>query len=238
MFSYEEISKRELNRWKIQMRKRPNIFQKVSKGTQRKVNGILPEKYHQVITSAVKSLTMAVLYGSKFITSPPILGMTLKDREKLVREKTRFYATTATIEGAATGAGGFIAGLADFPLLLGIKFKFLYEISSVYGFDSSDYFERLYILHIFQLSFSSKSHMNKVFDRMENWDEYIKTLPAEIDEFQWREFQQEYRDYLDLAKLLQLLPVVGAFVGSYVNNKLLKQLSQTAVYSYRMRLLK
>lgn len=220
------------------MRRKPNVFQRVSKGAQKKVNSILPEKYHQVITSAVKSMTMTVLYGSKFVSAPPKLGLTLKDREKIVTEKTRFFATTAAVEGAATGAGGFVSSLADFPLLLGIKFKFLYEVASIYGYDASDYTERLYILHIFQLAFSSKSHVNKIFSRMENWDEYIKTLPKEIDEFQWREFQQEYRDYLDLAKLLQMLPVVGAFVGIYVNNKLLRQLSETAVYSYRMRVLK
>lgn len=238
MFSYEQICKRELSRWKVEMRKKPSFLQKVSKGTQRKINSVLPEKYHQVITSAVKSLTMAVLYGSKFVTTPPINDLSLKERELILKDKTRFYATTATLEGAATGAGGLIAGLADFPLLLGIKFKYLYEVASIYGFDSSDYFERLYILHIFQLAFSSKAHMNKIFERMENWDEYIKSLPDEIDEFQWREFQQEYRDYLDIAKLLQMLPVIGAFVGSYVNNKLLKKLGETAVYSYRMRLLK
>jgi phage tail tape-measure protein len=35
-----------------------------------------------------------------------------------------------------------------------------------------------------------------------------------------------------------MLPVVGALVGSYVNNKLLKKLSETAMNSYRMRILK
>ena len=94
------------------------------------------------------------------------------------------------------------------------------------------------ILHIFELAFSSKGHVNKIFNRMENWDEYIRTLPADINEFDWRSFQQEYRDYLDIAKLLQMIPVIGAFVGSYVNHKLLNKLSVTAINAYRMRLFK
>ena len=237
MISYEDKARLELRLWKEQMRKRPSIVEKASKGVQRKFNSVLPEKYHEIITSAIKNLTKGVLYGSKFVTKAPLQNLTLKERELLVTEKTNFYKTTATIEGAATGAGGIVSGLADFPLLLSIKMKFLYDVASCYGYDVNNYTERLYILHIFQLAFSSKAHVNKIFHRMENWNEYINSLPTEINEFDWRDFQQEYRDYLDIAKLLQMLPVVGAFVGSYVNHKLLKKLSETAINSYRMRIL-
>lgn len=235
MSTYESRARLELNMWKAKMRKRPNILEKASKGVQKKFNNILPDKYHEVVTSAIKNLTRVVLFGTKYITKPPLKNLSLAERELLVAEKTKFYGTTATIEGAATGAGGFVSGLADFPLLLSIKMKFLYDVASIYGYDVKNYTERLYILHIFQLAFSSKAHVNKVFYRMENWDDYINTLPVSINEFNWRDFQQEYRDYLDIAKLLQMLPVIGAFVGSYANYKLLKKLSETAINSYRMR---
>ena len=182
-------------------------------------------------------MTKAALYGSKFGTTKPLTGYSLRERESMLKEKTKMYAATATLEGAATGAGGFVAGLADFPLLMGIKMRFLFEIASIYGFDTRDYRERLYILHIFQLAFSSKSHVNRIFHRMEHWEEYSKALPENLDDFQWRDFQQEYRDYLDIAKLLQMLPVVGALVGSYVNNKLIKRLGETAMNAYRLRLM-
>ncbi|MEO6135885.1 MAG: EcsC family protein, partial [Ginsengibacter sp.] len=64
------------------------------------------------------------------------------------------------------------------------------------------------------------------------------SLPENIDEFDWRSFQQEYRDYLDLAKLAQLIPIIGAPVGIIVNNKLIKKLGVTAMNSYRMRIIK
>ena len=51
------------------------------------------------------------------------------------------------------GAGGILLGLADFPLLLGIKIKFLFDAATLYGFDTSDKEERLFILHVFQLAF-------------------------------------------------------------------------------------
>lgn len=237
MFSYEKYAQREMLSWMNNMRKRPSIIQSLSKGTQRKLNSMLPEKYHEFVTGAIKNMTKATLYGSKYGINPPLIGYSLKERERIVKDKTKMYTATATIEGAATGAGGFVSGLADFPLLMSIKMRFLFEVASIYGFDVNDYKERLYILHIFQLAFSSKAHVNKVFHRMENWQGYVDSLPQDLNDFQWRDFQQEYRDYLDIAKLLQMLPVVGALIGSYVNNKLLKKLSETAMNSYRMRLL-
>ncbi|MEX0635911.1 MAG: EcsC family protein, partial [Ferruginibacter sp.] len=62
------------------------------------------------------------------------------------------------------------------------------------------------------------------------------TLPEDIHQFDWRNFQQEYRDYIDLAKLAQMIPVVGAAVGLVVNYRLLKKLGETATNAYRMRL--
>ena len=237
MSSYEKKAINELNIWIKNMEKRPSITQRLSKGTQKRINNLLPEKYHEFITSTVKNITRLALFGSKFGKGKPLYGYTLAQREKVLKEKTNFYATAAILEGAATGAGGIVSGLADFPLLMTIKFKFLFELAGIYGFDVDDYRERLFILNIFELSFSSKAHVNKVFSRMKNWDKYISTLPDDINDFEWREFQQEYRDYLDLAKLFQMLPVVGAIIGAHVNNKLLKKLSETAKNAYRMRTL-
>ena len=234
-YNYEKL--KELQAWKIKMRKKPSIINKASKSTQNKINSILPENYHSIITSAIKSMTKVVLFGSKYTTKPPLLDVTLDVRDVLAYEKVEKYKKTAMIEGAGTGAGGIFIGLADFPLLLSIKIKLLYDLASIYGFDTSDYKERLYILNIFQLAFSSQNHVNNIFDKMEGWEEYQHTLSEDINELNWREFQQEYRDYIDLAKLLQLVPGIGAFVGAYVNNKLVDKLGEYAIYSYHMRIL-
>ncbi|RDC66456.1 Protein EcsC [Adhaeribacter pallidiroseus] len=53
------------------------------------------------------------------------------------------------IHQAITGAGGILLGLADFPLLLGIKLKMLHDIAALYGHFVTDYRERIYLLYIF-----------------------------------------------------------------------------------------
>jgi len=233
---YNEMARKELNDWKKKMRKKPSLVEKASKHIQTKFNNLLPEKYHEIVTSTIKNMTRAVLFGSKYITKKPYENLSLRQREKLVAQKTKAYKTTALIEGAGTGAGGIMLGLADLPLLLSIKIKLLYDIAAIYGFDVNDYKERIYILNIFHITFASKSKINEVFDKMENFEEYFHSLPDDIDSFDWRAFQQEYRDYIDLAKLLQMVPGIGAFVGAYVNSKLIDKLSKTAVQAYRMRI--
>lgn len=237
MCDYNDLKLKELKKWQSKMIKKPSIVGQVSKGTQNKINSILPQKYHDIITSAIKNMTKVVLFGSKYTTKKPITDITLKERDILAKEKINIYKKTAMIEGAGTGAGGILIGLADFPLLLSIKIKLLYELASIYGFDTNDYKERLYLLGIFQLAFSSQNHVNYIFESMKDFESVKHTLSDDINEFDWRSFQQEYRDYIDLAKLLQLVPGIGAFVGAYVNNKLVDKLGEYAIYSYHMRLL-
>lgn len=234
---YNNFAKQELSKWKEKMRKKPSLMEKATKGIQNKFNEVLPEKYHQLMTATIKSMTKTVLFGSKYITKEPYRGIDLKEREDLVNNKIKSYKNTAMIEGAGTGAGGFMLGIADFPLLLGIKIKLLYDIAAIYGFDVKDYKERIYILYIFQLAFSSQSKINEVFKKMEDFEEYAHLLPDDINSFEWESFQQEYRDYIDLAKLLQMVPGIGAFVGAYVNSKLIDKLGETAMQAYRMRIL-
>lgn len=177
---YEILIRKELESWKRRMRRRPSLINKASKGVQDKLNDILPEKYHETLTFAIKNMVKLVLAGSQYMTNKTYPNMTLGERERLVKEKIKSYKRLAMIEGAGTGAGGFLMGLAD----------------------------------------------------------YSKILPVSMNQFDWRTFQQEYRDYIDLAKLAQMLPGVGAVVGFYTNGKLIDKLGETAMNSYRMRILK
>jgi EcsC protein family len=237
MDHYKQQAIADLKVWQRQMVRRPSFFNKLSKKTQDKINSWIPEKVHNAVTNMIKQMIRGVLFGAKYTTADPLRNLDLRARELLVEEKIKFYRTTAAVEGGITGAGGILLGLADFPLLIGIKIKLLFDIASLYGFDVDDYKERVYLLHIFELAFSSHAHRKEIYLKMENWDQKSKELPADINQFDWRHFQQEYRDYIDLAKMAQLVPVIGAPVGVLVNYRLIKKLGHTAMNAYRMRLL-
>ena len=236
--SYEQIAAEELKKWQKKMLRKPSLINGISKKVQTKINSWIPEKIHKGITVTIKQMIKGVLFGAKHITAKPLENMSLLVRENMVRKKIENYKTTAALEGGVTGAGGILLGLVDFPVLIGIKIKLLFDIAVLYGFDINDYKERVYLLHIFELAFSSDSHRRDVYVEMIDWDNKSKSLPDDINQFDWRNFQQEYRDYLDIAKMAQLLPVIGAPVGFVVNYRLVQKLGITAMNAYRMRLIK
>lgn len=237
MDAYERQARQELYRWQKAMQRNPSLLSRLSKRVQVKVNSWIPEKVHTAITATIKQMIRGVLFGSSYTTMKPVHDKSLEVREFAVEQRIRAYRNTAAVEGGVTGAGGILLGLADFPLLLGIKLKLLFDIAALYGFDVKDYRERLYILHIFQLAFSSQQHRKSVYQQMRDWDLRSKDLPEDINHFDWRSLQQEYRDYLDLAKMAQLVPLIGAPVGIVVNYQLIRKLGKTAINAYRMRLL-
>jgi hypothetical protein len=228
-------ARKELVAWQKEMLSDPSVFNRLSKRVQTRLNRIIPEKMHETLTTIIKQMVRGVLFGAEFTTPPPLKEQPLAVREALVMEKIGFYRKTAALEGGLTGAGGILLGLADFPLLLGIKLKLLFDICALYGHQTEDYKERVYLLYIFQLAFSSQEHRRNIYRKIENWKQSSAELPADIHEFDWRSFQQEYRDYIDLAKMAQLVPIIGAPVGAIVNYRLLKKLGTTAMNAYRMR---
>jgi EcsC protein family len=230
---YEHDALLELERWRSQMLREPGLLNQAAQGLQRKVNSYIPEKVHAAVTTVIRQMTQAVISGSNFTAAPPLQSGDLETREQLVSAKIALYRRTAVIEGGVTGAGGFFVGLADFPLLIAIKLKLLSDVAGLYGHSCADYRERIYLLRVLELAFSSDEHRRDVYLQMVDWER--QRLPSSLDGFDWRTFQQRYRDYIDLAKLAQLVPIIGAPVGAIVNNWLLQKLGRTAMNAYRMR---
>ncbi|RZM29103.1 MAG: EcsC family protein [Pedobacter sp.] len=236
MTPYEEQVYEELIRWQQKIQKDPSVADRLSKKFQDKMSGFIPDKVHQAVTYTIEKMFKVMLYGAEYMTkSPPDHDATLLWREAYIKQSIKDYQKTAGVEGAVTGAGGILLGIADFPVLIGIKLKLLFEISRLYGYDVGDYRERLYMLYIFQLAFSSQHNRLHVYKILEHWQSLADLLPKDAESFDWRNFQQEYRDYIDLAKMAQLIPVIGAAVGAVANYKLIDKLGMTAMQCYRMR---
>lgn len=232
---YEAKARAELLAWQAEMLKDPGLWDKTTSGVQARINRAIPEKVHQVVTGAIEGLTRGILTGSDWTTGKPLLDAPLSAREAAIAERIDVYRKTAAAEGGVAGAGGFLLAAAEFPVLLTTKMKLLFEIAALYGHSAKSLSERLYILAVFQLAFSSARHRREVYLSLADWDRRIAEHPPRLEDFDWRNFQQQYRDYIDLAKLAQLLPVIGAGVGVVVNYRLIDRLGKTAANAYRMR---
>ncbi len=156
----------ELVRWQRNMMRSPSVLNRLAKKLQTKTNNWIPEKIHKAITATIKQLIRGVLFGAKHTTSKPLQDKSFEVREMAVTERIKASKNTAAIEGGITGAGGIFLGLADFPILIGIKIKLLFDIAGLYGFDVDDYKERVYVLHIFEIAFSSDVRRKEIYLKM------------------------------------------------------------------------
>lgn len=232
--TYEENALKTALRFERSMQKKSSLLQRKSKIVQNRINAKIPTKIHGVVTESIKTMIQLSLTTSKYIYPMEVNEQwTLQEREVQVKERLKQYRHTAMIEGAGTGAGGIVLGIADFPLLLSIKMKFLFDVGRIYGFDVKNYEERMFLLHVFLLAFSSDEKRKEVLETVVNW-ENEKDKWKELD---WKSLQLEYRDTIDFVKMLQLVPGIGAVVGAWANGKFLAQLGETAMNAYRLRLL-
>lgn len=219
--------------WRAETLRPPSALDRAARGVQGRINAIIPERVHAALTTVIEGMTRTILTGADLTTAQPVIGESLAQRDHRALAALDGYRATAAVEGGVAGAGGFWLALADFPALLVIKIKLLFDLSAIYGHEADAFEERLYILALFQLAFSGAEHRAQVFHGLEDWDR--REHPADFEHFDWRTFQREYRDFIDLAKLAQMIPVVGAPIGAFVNWRLLQRLGDTAMNGYRMR---
>lgn len=230
---YEAWARTEVAHWRARVLKGAGPFDRAARGLQHRINRAIPERVHQAVTGVIERLTRTLLTGADLTTGEPLTGLSLRERDERARRAIEGYRNAAAVEGGVTGAGGFWMAMADFPALLTLKIKLLFDLAAIYGKSGDDFAERLFLLHVFQLAFSGADHRADVFHAMQGWD--AQAHPASYEAFDWRRFQQEYRDYIDLAKLAQMIPVIGAPVGAVVNWRLTERLGETAMNAYRLR---
>lgn len=220
--------------WRAKVLKRPGLWDRATRGTQDRINRVIPERVHQIITTGVEAMTKGILFGSDLLKAKPVAAGGLAAREEKARATIRAYRNTASIEGGVAGAGGFVLAAADFPALMAIKVRMLGEIVAAYGWGGGSVRERLFVLHIFHLAFASARRRPEALADLERWIADVDQ-PEALTDYDWRTFQIEYRDHIDLAKIAQLLPLVGAPVGAVVNWRLVERLGETAIMACRLR---
>ena len=230
----EATVRAEVEAWRARVLRRPGLWDRATRGTQERINRLIPERVHAIVTAGVEAMTKGILSGSDLITARPMADGSLAARELRARAKIKTYRTTASVEGGVAGAGGFLLAAADFPALMAIKVRMLGDIVGAYGWGGDSVRERLFVLHIFHLAFASAKRRPEALAELERWIAGVDQ-PEVITDYDWRRFQIEYRDHIDLAKLAQLIPVVGAPIGAVVNWRLVDRLGETAMMACRMR---
>ncbi len=68
MTPYEIAVRAELTRWQRTMQQSPSGFNRLSTALQRRINRIIPQRIHDVVTATIKQMTRGVLFGAEYLT--------------------------------------------------------------------------------------------------------------------------------------------------------------------------
>lgn len=243
MEPYEKRVRLSLERWQAEIKwQRAGLLKKWSLHWQRKLDGLIPTKVHDAMAQGVRIGVSSLLSGISLISvDNRSLKQTPTSLEEIDAQLVPLldkYKKWAAAEGAGTGAGGLILAGVDFPALISIKLKFLQEVALLYGFDIRDKPERVFLLQVFQLAFSSPERRQSNFDTVKHWEETsLQQRHTVAESIMWRDFYMDYKQYIEFRKLLQILPGIGAVIGAWANHSLMDDLGKAAKHSYQLRYL-
>lgn len=239
---YEQKIQAELFNWEQKMFKQPGFLEKTSKTIGSRINQLIPPKVHNIITTTIRSIVRTALFGAEYTPSRPVQHtLKLESADQEAQELFALYQKIAVAEGAGTGAGGIMLSMVDFPALIGIKMKFLFELAHVYGYDTKHFSERVFILKVFQMTFAGSESRAVLLDSIKNWHIEKERWHSDADysrNMDWEKFQIEYRDAIDFRKMLQMVPGIGAVAGAWANYTILEDLREFAMNAYRLRRLR
>jgi uncharacterized protein (DUF697 family) len=236
--NYEEKVIFNLSVWERKLFQPPGLLERTSKVIGNRVNHLIPKKVHQVITAAVKTIIRTTLFGVEYTPKRKVQTLSLEVADTMAKEAQTLYQKIAVAEGAGTGAGGIMLSMVDFPALIAIKMKFLFELAHIYGFDTKHFSERIFILYVFQLTYSGHTSRKQILDKIKHWDNEKQQWASDTEYYKkldWDTFQMEYRDAIDFRKILQMVPGIGAVAGAWANYSIMDELGEVAMNAYRIR---
>ena len=148
-------------------------------------------------------------------------------------------------EGAATGLGGILLLSADAVSLLALQLRTIQQIGFCYGFDVSRPEEKLFAAKLLAESYSHPS--GKERDALKKEMRTAAGLlkgKTPINLLQKRLFVQGFSKIAQKIgvrfgsrKAAQIVPIIGSAVGCLVNQKITKEIAETAKEVYRERFL-
>lgn len=224
--------------WEKKSLKKPGVLERTAKKVGDKINAVIPQKVQDTITAAVRTIIRTSLFGAEYTPRRSVQRQALDAADDAAAKVISLYQKVATAEGAGTGAGGFMLAMVDFPALIAIKMKLLFELAHVYGYDTNRFAERIFVLKLFQFAFSGADKRVLLLQEFKQWHDFKAQWSGEREYYEkldWEEFQKEYRDAIDFKKMLTLIPGVGAVTGAWANYSIVEELGEHAMNVFRLR---
>jgi len=183
--------------------------------------------------------------GFEHIKTPSdIFSLDLEDADRVNGWLGAKYKTLASAEGAGAGYFGLPGIPPDIVALITLNQRAIGEYATYYGYDISSQQERLFALNILGLASSPNDAAKQVA-----MAQLVRIAQDVAKKKVWRDLEKHsfvkiiqiiarsLGIRLTKAKLAQVIPVTGAFVGAGFNAYYTNKVCDSAFYLYRERFL-
>jgi hypothetical protein len=158
---------------------------------------------------------------------------TLEDCDRLSRRVGTMAQGLATVEGAATGAGGVWTTLADVPLLFALCLRTIIKTGHCYGYPLDRPSDKAWVLGALAVALSNSSEQRSLLlGRLRDIEELL------IDEVQEDVLVQETASLLTQMEIFEDIPVFGAATGALLNLAVAHRTDVTARHLFQERWLR
>jgi hypothetical protein len=235
--SYETEQVQEIAVWKSQP---PNpvseLWQRITLPVARVVKRLIPDP---LVRAAIAQSyeTSARLAGQKDIERragvdnlADLRNRPLEECDRMAKQVGANAMVLATVEGAATGAGGVLTTLIDVPLLFVLTLRTILKIGHCYGYALDDRKDRQFVLGVLVTAVSGTPETRR--QRIDRLDQVEDLL---IEETQEEVLTEELTSFLFQVEIFEEVPGVGAISGGLLNLAFLRRVDQTARRAFQER---
>jgi hypothetical protein len=238
--AYESAQVRQIAAWKSQS---PNpfaeLFKKITMPGAKLAERLMPDQAVRVAFE--RSYDAAKMLAGEQDTKrhagvKDLSEMRKKPLEECDRVASRISADSrvwATVEGAATGAGGVLTTLLDVPLLFILSLRAILKIAHCYGYPLAERKDRHFVLGVLIAATSgSLETKRRRLDELHDIEEFL------IQELQEEVVAEEVLSFLFQLEIFEEVPGVGAISGALLNLAFIRRVDHTARRVFQERWLR
>jgi EcsC protein family len=236
---YESQQVREIAAWKAMP---PNafaeLFKRMSLAVSDLIERIIPDQAAQIAIEKLYSASEMLAIREDMMREAGVRDLAelrkkpLEDCDRLAMQVGSVAQVWATIEGAATGAGGVLTTLIDVPLLFVLALRTIMKIGHSYGYPLDRPTDQSFVLAVMIAGLS---------DSLVIKQNRLKEL-RQIERLLLEETQEEIVAEEALALLFQLeifeVPGIGAISGALLNLAFIHRVENTARRVFQERWLR
>jgi len=162
----------------------------------------------------------------------------------IAEQQTARHRLYSFVQGGATGAGGLLLLTADFPVMIALNVKAVQLIATSFGHDVNKPYEMMLALKVFHASLLpgrlQQYAWYNLLQELEQEDSFFyegdeAVLQPASTEVVLKQILKTFSIYALRRKLFQGIPVIGMAIGSTVNYRLTRNVTEFANRFYQVR---